>query len=90
MFIRCETWLEDLQETIWVDREWGRTANYTVNVRSQQQENVPPVQQEADDVIMNAVAAVAAAATAVVGEDEEMMEAADNGTVGDFEQFQWL
>jgi len=30
MFVRCETWLEDMQEVIWQDREWGRTANYTI------------------------------------------------------------
>src|SRR5208282_999162 len=61
MFVRCETWLVDLQESIWVDREWGRTANYVVNVRPQQ-ENVPPVvQQGNEDVIMNVVAGTAAA-----------------------------
>lgn len=29
-FARCEVWLGDLQEKVWEDREWGRTANYIV------------------------------------------------------------
>ena len=29
-FARCEVWLGDLQERVWEDREWGRTANYIV------------------------------------------------------------
>jgi hypothetical protein len=85
MFVRCETWLLDLQELIWSDREWGRTANYVVNVRTQQQENVPPVvQQGNEDVAMNVVAGATG-----TGEDEEMMEVGENGTPGAFEQFQW-
>lgn len=84
MFVRCETWLVDLQEAIWVDREWGRTANYVVNVRPQQ-ENVPPVvQQGNEDVAMNVIAGAAGPA-----EDEEMMEVADNGILSGLEQFQW-
>ena len=85
MFVRCETWLVDSQEAIWVDREWGRTANYVVNVRPQHQENVAPIAQQGnEDVPMNVVAGAAG-----TGEDEEMMEVAENGTPGGLEQFQW-
>jgi hypothetical protein len=30
MFERCTHWLSDMQDNIWEERDWGRTANYIV------------------------------------------------------------
>ena len=92
MFLCCETWLTDMQETIWENRAWGRYANYIVPEPAQ--ENVPVqlpapppqvVQQPQGnggggfgDMVM------AATASAAGGEDEEMLD--DDGDLG---QFQW-
>jgi hypothetical protein len=101
MFIRCETWLLDMQETNWVDREWGRTANYVVNIspRRPGEENVvpppPPALQQlaviVPPVVVQPVQIHQDVQMAAIddGEDDEMMEAMDNGTLGDLEQFQW-
>lgn len=99
MFLRCEVWLGDMQEVNWIDKEWGRVANYVINGPSSRREEnggVVNIQQQA------AVAAVVPPVGhmnnqdgqiggVVGGEDEEMMEVAvDNGTSGgDLEQFQW-
>jgi hypothetical protein len=93
MFVRCETWLSDMQEEIWSDREWGRTANYVIP--QQQTENVNPAivgggggGGGAAGVDVNMVGA---GGGGVVSEDDEEMqeEATGNGTMGDLDQFQW-
>ena len=90
MFVRCETWLSDMQEEIWSEREWGRTANYVIP--QQQTENVNPV------IVGGGGGGAAGGVINMVGhgvgvseeEDEEMQqEDAGNGTLGGLNQFQW-
>ena len=77
-FARCEVWLGDLQEFVWMDKEWGRTANYIIPP--------PRPEEEGEGGVANV--------ELVGGEqDEEMIDAAieiaENATVGDLDQFQW-
>jgi hypothetical protein len=83
MFRRCETWLTELQLTNWVDMVWGRTANYIVQQRVENQDPAPVVGAVASAIVGNGDVSMVAA-TAV--EDEGM---ADDDAPGDLEQFQW-
>lgn len=102
MFTRCETWLLDMQETNWGDKEWGRTANYVVNIspRRAGEENVvpppPPALQQQVVIVQPVVVPpvqinqdVHTAAVDDGEDDDEMMDVVDNGTLEDLEQFQW-
>ena len=74
-FARCEVWLGDLQEFVWMDKEWGRTANYIIPPPRQEEEgvaNVALVGGEEDEEMIDAA-----------------IENAENATVGDLDQFQW-
>lgn len=73
MFVRCERWLEDMQEWIWQVREWGRTANYIVPPAGQehQNQNEPPAAAVGDGDGMGVPAGIAPAAAE---EDEEMQD----------------
>lgn len=91
LFVCCETWLGLMQETIWEDREWGRTANYVVPDPAQ--DNVLILQPPPIVVALQQHQAILGGgigignvvmATAALAEDEEM---ADED--GDLEQFQW-
>jgi hypothetical protein len=87
MFVRCETWLNNMQEEIWSDREWGRTANYVIP--QQQTANVNPVIVGGGGG-GGGGALVAAGGGVSEGEDEEMQqEEAGNGTMEGLDQFQW-
>ena len=78
MFVRCERWLEDMQEWIWQLREWGRTANYIVPPAGQENQNqnepppvAPPAAAAGDGNGMGGHAGIAIAAAE---DDEEMQD----------------
>jgi hypothetical protein len=86
MFVRCESWLGDLQDTIWSGREWGRTANYVILPPGEENENlIPVVGNENNGPVIPVIQPV----TWQGAEDEEMLEPVSNGTIVDLEQFQW-
>ena len=91
MFVRCETWLYDMQEVIWKGREWGRTANYVIPLSTEvndDQEPVPTVQIDQGGVGLDA-GSVSFPPVAPV-EDEGMQEIlSDMGPFEELDEFQW-
>jgi len=88
-FARCEVWLGDLQEFVWEDREWGRTANYIVpplpvRTEGQQEGQQQQEQQEAGGGDAGEEADGAVAAGIGVGASNSVEEdgVGDGGEVG--------
>ena len=85
-----------MQEWIWQQREWGRTANYVVPPAGQENQNQnqpPPVAPAAAAAAAgggDGIGLAALIAAAAAEEDEEMQDVDNAGlTIGDLEQFQW-
>ena len=104
MFSRCEVWLGDMQGTIWVDQEWGRTANYVVGsttTATGEEGNAPPPPLPLPlppQVVQNNGVDGFQLAAVEMNEDVEMIDGGghdDNEVTGiipedhGLEQFQW-
>ena len=99
MFRWCEVWLQDLQEWIWMVREWRGTANYIPpRIQEIQQQGGGQVVQIVQGVVAQLQATPIVAALNAMGDDVimedvteniQMQELGNGGTIGDLEQFQW-
>jgi len=72
MFTRCDVWLSDMQDSIWCNRDFGRTGNYVLDA------------QENQVVHLRTLEFVSA-----VEENGNEVEAKEDGTVEELDQFQW-
>jgi hypothetical protein len=88
MFSRCDIWLSDMQESIWTNRDFGRTGNYMVSTTSSNvQENLPLISDNLVNDNLNLPNLGMVQFAIAPGEDEVMAEI--HGDTESLDQFQW-
>jgi len=89
MFVRCEKWLNDMQEENWENRPWGRYANYISGQQTNQ--NVQPVAAPVGPVQADANGNAGAVDGGLLLDvyDVEMEDVNATAAGSDYDQFQW-